>query len=348
MDSPKYFVSVIWGYSRQMYAFSPEENYHLQALQVAKSLGYKPVALIRQGQNDIQDDPNFDKDITIIEYKNFFNFLWQLLKFRRALFYVNSYEWQSFLVPFIASKSIFMGHTHPVRQTKTKQLIQDFVFKFFSRVRLNNHEEKEFLIARGSPAKKLFVAPLAVSNKYFYKTGTSDRQDIVYFGNVTAKKNLPAILRAVNMVKKERPDIKLHIVGRISDPAFWPEAESLGLKDNIVAYGFMPLEDLAKTLNNFLVYVNSSFDEGQCVAVYNAALCGNALCLPSIMSFTGVFKDRALFHAPTDEKKLAENILLYLNNPAKAAEDNQKCREYILKFYSESAVVENLKKLFTF
>ncbi len=240
MSQPKYFVSVIWGYSRQMYDFAPEENYHLQALKVAKSLGYQPIALIRQGPGNMQNDPRFDPDIKVVDYKNFWNFFWQLFKYRRALFYVNSYEWQSFLVPFVAGKSIFMGHTHVVRQTKLKQKIQDFVFRFFVRVRLNNEREKEFLVARGCAPGKLFVAPLAVSAKYFYKFGNLPRKNVVYLGNVAPKKNLPTILAALKILKKSMPEIELHVIGALNDGSFWPEAEKRGLKDNVKTYGFLP------------------------------------------------------------------------------------------------------------
>lgn len=344
--SQKYFISIIWGYSRSMYSFSPEENYHLQTLKVAKSMGFVPLALIRQSPGDMEGDPNFDRDIKVIDYKNFFNFLGVLLKYRNAVFYVNSYEWQSFLVPFICPKSIFMGHTHVVRQTKIKQIIQDLVFKAFARVRLNNEEEKQFLIARGTAEKKLFVLPLAVSSKYFYFIENPNRKDILYFGNVTEKKNLPTILRALSLVRKQKPNVKLHLVGKILDSSFWPTVNELGLKEAVVSYGFLPLADLARTLNSFLIYANSSFDEGQCVAVYNAALCGAALCLPGIMSFSGVFKNMALFHRPKDYHALAQNMLSYLDNAKLAEELNQKCRQYILKCYNTQVVEAGLKQLF--
>ncbi len=104
---------------------------------------------------------------------------------------------------------------------------------------------------------------------------------------------------------------------------------------------------MAAVLNSFAVCVNSSFDEGQCVAVYDAALCGCALCLPKIMSFIGVFSGKALFHEPTDSAKLAENLLYYLQHPGIAEGQNERCRQDILRDCSEAAVEANLKKLFT-
>lgn len=116
----KKIVSIIWGYSKHMYGFAPEENYHLNFLKVAKNLGFETYAIVRGSKENMESDPNFDKDIKVIDYKNIFQFLLLIIKFswQNSLFYVNSYEWQSFLVPFIARKTIFMAHTQPKRPNR--------------------------------------------------------------------------------------------------------------------------------------------------------------------------------------------------------------------------------------
>ena len=132
-NTGKYFVSIIWGYFAHMYDFAPEENYHLHALKVAKEMGYTPVVLIRQSPGDIEKDPLFDPTTIVINYKNFAQYIFYILKFsvKGAVFYVNSCEWRSLVVPFMARRTIFMGHTHPVRQTPLKQSLFDFILKFF-------------------------------------------------------------------------------------------------------------------------------------------------------------------------------------------------------------------------
>ncbi len=89
----KRFVSIIWGYSTHMYAFAPEENYHLHALKVAKELGYKPCAIVRDGKKQMIDDPHFDPDIEVIDYKNAFQFFFHVIRLSivKSVFYVNSY-----------------------------------------------------------------------------------------------------------------------------------------------------------------------------------------------------------------------------------------------------------------
>ena len=347
----KYLVSIIWGYSKRMYDFAIEENYHLHVLNIAKELGYIPVVIIKQEKGDIENDPNFDKNIKIINYKNLFNYFFQIIKysFKNSIFYVNSVEPQSLCIPFLARNTIFMGHTHPVRQTKFRQIIFNFSMKYFDKIRLNNTDEKQFLLNQGIDKNKLKVVPLAISNRiYQFNNNYKHRKDIVYFGNVTLKKNLKTILKAFKIVLEEDKNLKLHIIGATLDSNSQKLLINLNIINNVIIHGFISLKELSIILNNFKIYINSSYDEGQCVAVYNASLSGCALCLPNIMSFRGVFKNKALFHEVNDYKKLAENIIFYLDNPQIASEYNKLCREMIIKNYNYQKISEDMKELFTF
>lgn len=345
----KKIVSIIWGYSKHMYGFSPEENYHLHFLKVAKNLGFKTYAIVKGSKINMENDPNFDKDMEVIDYKNIFQFLFLVSKFsvQNSLFYVNSYEWQSFIIPFLSRKTIFMAHTQPKRQTKKRQIIQNFVYKFFTSIRLNNITEKEFLLEQKTNPNKLFVVPLVVSQSVFKLTNTdiSTRKDLVYFGNVTEKKDLTTILKAFEIVKLSYQDIKFNIIGNMWDENVEKFINESKYKEDIILHGFLPNDILVNKLNENLIYLNSSLDEGQCVAVYDATLTGCALCLPTIMSFVDVYKDKALFHDIYDHKKLAENILYYINNPDIIQTHNIKCREMITREYSIENIESKLKNL---
>lgn len=343
----KKFISIIWGYFKHMQDMAPEESYHLHMLKIAKQVGYNPYIIIKGGREFLESDPNFDKDIVIIDYKNFIHFLYTIIKFsfQNNIFYVNSYEWQSFIVPFLVNKSIFMAHTQPKRQNEKKQVIQNFVYKFFTAIRLNNNTEKEFLLTQKVNPEKLFVIPLVISNDTFKLIDNIDRKDLVYFGNITEKKNLITILKAFELVKVKYPDIKLNIIGNMWDKNIKAYTDDSIYKEDIVFHGFLPNDILVERLNNTLIYLNSSFDEGQCVAVYDAALCGNALCLPNIMSFMGVFKDKALFHDVLDYEKLSENIVFYLQNPEIINKHVNENIDMIKKYYSKEIIEEKLRDL---
>lgn len=343
----KYFVSIIWSFPQYFHNFAKEEHYHIHVLSVAKEMGFQPVAIIKNDKGVIESDPLFDSDIKVIYYKNPLQYIFLLCKFslKGAIFYVNSVEILSLIVPIFTRKTIFMGHTHPVRQTKLKQIVFNFSMKLFSRIRLNNNEEKEFLLKQGILEKKLWVVPLSISlEKYRVIDENAPRNNLVYFGNITTKKNLPTIIRACALIAEKYPDIILHLVGKIYD-AFDSGIEG---KLKVIKYGFVKYDVGNEILNKTSVYLNSSFDEGMCISVYNAALAGNALCLPKIMSFTGVFKDKALFHDVNDYEQLAKNIIYYIENPKIAREHNKLIREMIINKYNYNVISDKMNKLFTF
>jgi len=344
----KYFISIIWSFPQYFHNFAKEEHYHLHVLSIAKQMGFQPVVIIKNDKGIIESDPLFDSDTKIIYYKNPIQYIFLLCQYslRGAIFYVNSVEILSLIVPIFARKTIFMGHTHPVRQSKLKQAIFNCSMKLFSRIRLNNNEEMEFLLKQDISKNKLWVTPLSISlEKYRVIDENLSRKNLVYFGNITTKKNLPTIIRACAIVAEKYSNITLHMVGKIYD-VFNSDVEG---KLNIVKHGFIEnISDVNEILNKTSIYLNSSFDEGMCVAVYNSALAGNALCLPKIMSFTGVFKGKTLFHDVTDHKQLARNIIYYIENPEIAREHNKLIREMIIKEYNYNVISNKMKKLFTF
>jgi len=242
-----------------------------------------------------------------------------------------------------------MGHNQTKRGSDKKQKIQNFVFKFFTLIRLNNETEKEYLLSQGTNENKLLIIPLIVSQKIFKLVeNNGERKDIVYLGNVTVKKNLKTILKALGEVRKTKPDTKLHIIGKIIDETVILAIKKLGLKDAVILHGYMVQnEKMTALLNSMLIYVNSSTDEGQCVCVFDAALCGCVPCLPKIMSFVGVFKDKALFHEVFDSQQLAKNIIQYMDDPKLVEKHRKDCIEMIKRDYSKETIEEKLQIMFS-
>lgn len=343
------FVSIIWVYPKYFYNFAMEEHYHLHALKVAKNLGYKPVVLLRNEPGIIENDPQLDKDTEVVYFSNIFTYLFQVIKYSilGSIFYVNSVEPGSLIVPFLAKKTIFTGLTHPVRQNYFKQKIFNFSMRFFSRIRLDNKEGKDFLLKYGLKEEKLKIVSLSMSFRdYRVLNENSGRKDLVCFGNITNKKNLPTIIKACNIVCEKYPNISLNLIGKEYDKI---DEKIISKKLKIIKYGFIEdATEVNKLLNKFLIYLNSSFDEGVCVAVYNAALAGCALCLPKIMSFVGVFKDMALMHNVTDYEQLAKNIIYYLENPEITKKHNKLCREMIIRDNNYQKITKEMEELFTF
>lgn len=374
----RYFINFIHGYFKSLQEFSLSENYHLHVFIGAKKAGYnKFFLIIREGMDILKEDSNlkilkdeYDIDILILDYKNIFNFYYLLLKFslvsfkQGVLIYFNSHELETYLglifskiFSFGKIKNVFMAHTQPKRgglgNANLKQFLQDkILFKFFTdRIRLNNITEEEYLINNKVKKEKLFILPLVVDERIFTKVKDyKDRKDLLYFGQLSKKKNIPTILKALKEIhnNKNYDYVKLNIVGKETGYFLKEDLEILDIVNIVNKYGFVPLKDLNNILNNFLIYLNDSQDEGQCVAVFEAALSGCALCLPNIMSFKDVFKNKALFHEVGDYKKLSENIIYYLENPGLIKDHNEKNIKMIREEYNSNIIEEEMSTLFTF
>lgn len=344
----RYFITFIIGYFKALHSFSVFQNYYLYPAVLAKSVGFKSVIIIKEGTDLLKSDPHFEKDIIVIEYKNIFQFMCILTKFsfKNSVFYINNHNIRSYIALIFTGIfgriNIFMGHIQPKRTTYARQKVFNFVIRFTSFIRLNNISEKRFLKEEcGVPDKKLVVIPIAIDMNNFslIQKDYSKRRGLVYYGNTTTQKGFPTMFEAVSLVKKHIPDIEFHIVGSRGDYIPEDNVSRYGLEKNIFFHGphkhGPQLNDL---LNSFEVFIISTKAEGQCMAVYEAALSGNALCLPKIMSFEENFKGMALFHDLNDSDALAKNIVTFLRNKDLISSYNQKNRNYIKEKFSEEKV----------
>jgi len=351
LHKKKEFIAIIWGYHKQLFYFSFEENYHLNVLEIARNLGYNTLVYLINSLADIKEDTNFKSkfsDTKVLYYKNVVDYLFFLFSHRNSVIYANTLVWQSLISCFFSKNSVFIAHDSVKRKSRIKQIIQNFFFHHFSRIRVITQQEKEFLIRQGIKKEKIKVVPLSIDVNLFKEIDFSERDGLVFLGNVTPDKNISAILKAFEIVKEKKPNIYLDIIGEIRDDNFFSLVKLLNLEDSVRLIGFVPQKDLYKHLNQYKIYVNSSISEGQCLAAYEAALCGVALCLPLTLSFSGVFKGMALFHEINDYKKLAENILLYLENENVRKKYVKMCKEKILKEYNFKVISEKIKDLLIF
>ena len=342
------FTSIIWGYHPQLFKLSPLENYHLEALKTASELGYQVGIYAIGSRAKIEDDPNLFAKFPISYHRGFFSYLSFLWSKRGSVFYCNTFTLLSFLPAWFSKKSVFMGHDSVLRKTWVKRIVQNFLLSRFAKIRVISQEEKEYLQSQGLLAEKIIVAPLAIDVDLFGSITADKRSGMVFLGNVTPDKDGLTILRALAQAHKKLPDLTLDIIGEVRDERFVPLMHELKLEQAVVFRGFIPHSELPKHLGRYQVYVNSSISEGQCLAVYEAAMAGLAVCLPRTMSFTGTFKDRALFHEIGDASALAHSMFVYATDSAMRDRHIESAQKYIREQYNRTVVNERVKKLFSF
>jgi len=137
-----------------------------------------------------------------------------------------------------------------------------------------------------------------------------DRPFLLYTGVWRSHKNLPNLIRAFHILKKEyKLDHYLLITGR-KDPVY-PEIEqetlSLQLENDVIFTGLVPEEDLVTLYSAADAYVFPSLYEGfgrpvlEAMACETPVICSNSSCLPEICG-----KGNAIFFNPKSPQDIAE------------------------------------------
>ena len=273
---------------------------------------------------------NLRKDVSILTFGNWISYFSYLLKNKDAIFFANDRILESFIVGLIAKNSFFMSHQSNLPKSGLKRSIFLFFANRFSMLKVSNPFEKKELVRFGVPENKIKYIPLAIDSDFFSKRISKSKKSkllfkyaivedefiILFLATIRKFKNPYTVIDAIKILKEKGLKFRLLIVGKdkLADeggPTLKEYAEEKKVSDKIIFTGNLHPEQIVEIFNISDLSVNSSFHEGQCLTVYESAAAGIPLCLPTIGSFTSVFSDSALFHNPSDYKKLAENIIKY-------------------------------------
>ncbi len=137
------FVSIIWGYHKQIFTFTREQNYHLLPVEVMSKKGYVCEIFAIDSQVEIEKDPNFPKNTKVIYYSGFTKYIGYLWQNRQSLVYVNSLTLKTLFSSLILRRSIFMAHDQvlPLASKRFKRIVTLFFYRFFSKIRVINSAE---------------------------------------------------------------------------------------------------------------------------------------------------------------------------------------------------------------
>ncbi len=151
-------------------------------------------------------------------------------------------------------------------------------------------------------------------------------------------KGLHVIIRAVKIVKKRFPNIRLRIAGALQKKGLrrdtyikWvnKEVKHHGLESNIDWLGPLSAPEIAEELRQCAVYIMPSFIETYCLAFAEAMMLG----VPSVVTYTGGTsylardEESALFFYPGDEAVCAFQVERILTDRNLAQKLSRKSRE---------------------
>jgi len=188
---------------------------------------------------------------------------------------------------------------------------------------------------------KLKIVHEAVDTTRFKPENISKRENILLtVARIDPVKGLENIIKSLPLIIKVVPDVKLKIVGSISNKNYFLNLKQLILEldcEKFIEFiGPIPHEELPKTFVNSKIFVLTSKTEASSISTLEAMSSG----LPVIVTRVGGMPSLVLngingFLVEPDEPKIfAEKVIELINNDSLRMEIGKNARETVVKGYS--------------
>lgn len=220
---------------------------------------------------------------------------------------------------------------------------------------------KQMQLRDGADPEKLEVIPNGIDPARFGSVSQQQQttlRTIALIGRVVPIKDVKTYIRAVNIVRREFPQLRAWVLGPTNeDPIYFEECvrltQELGCGDNLHFLGSVKLEDYMAQIN---VVVLTSLSESQPLVVLEAGAAG----LPVVATDVGACREMVLgtrHEQPSlgaggaitplaSSAATADSILELLRNPAVAQARGNVLRQRVVNLYNKERIDERYARLY--
>lgn len=197
---------------------------------------------------------------------------------------------------------------------------------------------------------KIVTIPFGVDTKvYRPNKNKTDKNFILSIANLTAIKGIEYLLKAMKIVLKRLPDVKLYIAGDGPDKNYLKVlASKLGISGNVIFLGYVDNSKIPDLINRSSLYIQPSLFEAFGVARLKAMACAK----PVIYTYPGAssggfntYRNIGLIK-PRDPKIIANYIFKFLMDEEFSEFVGNKNREIAVKFYDIENIIDKYEKLY--
>ncbi len=255
---------------------------------------------------------------------------------------------------------------YPELHTRTKRLFVRFMIPRSARkasalIAVSESTRQDTLRLLGVSPEKIHVIPLGVPPEFRPSDpgpalGPSDlqavrqryrlpEQFILFVGLVEPRKNLPALVRAFQVVAAQESSCHLVLVGREG----WRVQEvhrlirELGLENRVHFTGYVPAQDLPAIYNLAEMLVYPSIYEGFGLPVLEAMACGLPVIASNAASMPEVLADCGVLLPPKEHGLLAQAVLELLRNKEAHQRYSERGRQRAVIFSWQRAARSTLQ-----
>jgi glycosyltransferase involved in cell wall biosynthesis len=191
-------------------------------------------------------------------------------------------------------------------------------------ITVSEFSKRDIVNTLNFPEDKIFVTHLGAEDIYFpqnkykckefvkSKYGIEDNF-ILYVGGFSPRKNIKGLIQAFSLIKSKLTEpYKLVILGKKgrSYYDYRDLAYSLGLKEDVIFTGYVPVEELPIFYNAATIFCYPSFYEGFGLPPLEAMACGTPTVAANTTSIPEILGDDALYIDPYNIDDIAEKLLM--------------------------------------
>jgi glycosyltransferase involved in cell wall biosynthesis len=164
---------------------------------------------------------------------------------------------------------------------------------------------------------RLHVVHCGVDPARYAGPGQPEAGALLYVGRLAAVKGLPVLFAALAAARRERPDLRLTLIGDGPErAALTAECAALGIADIVTFAGYQSQDAVAAALRRAATLVLPSFAEGVPVVLMEAMAAGRPVVATRVGGVAELVEDgvSGLLVPPGDDRALAAAILRALRD----------------------------------
>lgn len=373
----KQFVEMVYQYPLS-HPLPATEDYFLLPVQIAQEIGMD-AQIFTLG--DKEEPSSLSQPFTGangIRIKRFDSILGMLLALRRttpALTHGHTFGWiPSTFAPLVTSPYVLTAHIYKI----------SIYNQFKVKVACSLLSRSEAIIVSTESSKKdasryldpdlIRVIPHPVDTKFFGSKPDKDRDTIrreigvrsderviLCVANLVPVKNIETLIRAMGLLRQERKDLRLVVIGGAPDKVLSMAkakdfgssyqdflvslAKESGLDGKMTFTGYLNHTRIREVMSIADALCLPSHREAQSLTAGEAAAAGVPLILSDVEPLREIFGKCALFHTPTDHKRLADSIRQVLED-AGLRKKLTDCGRVLASNYDIEVIKPRLKDLY--
>lgn len=166
---------------------------------------------------------------------------------------------------------------------------------------------------------------------------------LIFISTIQPRKNLPNLIEAFSELAKEKPGLKLAVVGKLG----WSYHQSLdapkkfGVENKVVFLGRVPDEDIPALISGADAFVSASLEEGFGLPLLESMACETPCIVSDIEAFKQLGQEDMTYFDPLDVKDIKSKLSgFYINRypPDMIRRAKERSQHYTWEIAAEKTI----------